>query len=484
MTEQSVRLLVFAVRRRVVLKYLGVLLLSMAPMAAVPVLVALHGEAYESANRFALVALLLVIGGGGLARIAAPQKIQINEALVVTALAFLIAAASMVWPLMADGLAPLDALFEATSGVTTTGLSVLPTVEGHSSTFLFARAWLQWYGGLAITVLALAFILAPSVATRRLAGIETDAAELVTGTRWRARQVLAVYVALTLAGVALLWLAGAAPFDALIHILAAVSTGGFSGYDRLSSLGPWPTLAVLALIMLFGATSFSLQYRAWSMGSRLLYADLEVRALWLGCLITFAALVACFAFAGPVRLADAAFLAISAQTTTGFANTPVSELPAAAQLVLIVSMGIGGDMGSTAGGIKILRWLVLIRLLRLLFARTAVPRHAVIEPYVAGRRLNDVELEAAIGIVTAYALAALLSWLPFLLYGVDPLAALFEVVSALSTCGLSAGVASPELHPLLKIVLCADMLMGRVEVMAFLILVYPRTWWGRTTEET
>ena len=73
---------------------------------------------------------------------------------------------------------------------------------------------------------------------------------------------------------------------------------------------------------------------------------------------------------------------------------------------------------------------------------------------------------------------------PFLLYGVDPLAALFEVVSALSTCGLSAGVAGPELHPLLKIVLCADMLMGQVEVMAFLIRIDPRTWWGRTTEET
>ncbi|MGB5065658.1 MAG: TrkH family potassium uptake protein [Candidatus Competibacter sp.] len=482
MTEQSIRLLVFAVRRRVVLKYLGVLLLSMAPMAAVPVLVALRYDAYESASRFALVALLLA-GGGGLARIGAPQKIQINEALVVTALAFLIAAISMAWPLMAEGLAPLDALFEATSGVTTTGLSTLPTVEGHGPTFLFARAWLQWYGGLAITVLALAFILAPSAATRRLAGAETEASELVTGTRWRARHVLAVYVALTVAGVMLLWLTGATPFDALIHVLAAVSTGGFAGYDRLDSLGPWPSFAVLALVMLFGATSFSLQYRAWSVGPRLLYADREVRALWLGCLITFAALVACFAFAGPLRLADAAFLAISAQTTTGFANTTISELPTAAQLVLIVSMGIGGDMGSTAGGIKVLRWLVLIRLLQLLFARTAAPRHAVIELYVAGRRLNGVELEAVIGIVTAYALAVLLSWLPFLLYGVDPLAALFEVVSALSTCGLSAGVSSPDLHPLLKIVLCADMLMGRVEVMALLILVYPRTWWGRTAEE-
>ncbi|MDS4028181.1 MAG: TrkH family potassium uptake protein [Candidatus Contendobacter sp.] len=483
MTEQSIRLLVFAVRRRVVLKYLGVLLLSMAPMAAVPVLVALQCDAYESASRFALVALLLLAGGGGLARIAAPQKIQINEALAVTALAFLVAAASMAWPLMAEGVAPLDALFESTSGVTTTGLSTLATVEGHGPVFLFARAWLQWYGGLVITVLALAFILAPGAATRRLAGAETEASELVTGTRWRARQVLAVYVALTVAGVILLWLTGATPFDALIHTLAAVSTGGFAGYDRLDGLGSWPSLAVLTLVMLFGATSFSLQYRAWSAGPRLLWTDPEVRALWLGCLITFAALAACFAFAGPVRLADAAFLAISAQTTTGFANTTMTELPVAARLVLIVSMGIGGDMGSTAGGVKVLRWLILIRLLQLLFARTAAPRHAVIEPYVAGRRLSGVELEAAIGIVIAYALAALLSWLPFLLYGVDPLAALFEVVSALSTCGLSAGVASPDLHPVLKIVLCVDMLMGRVEVMALLVLVYPRTWWGRTAED-
>ncbi|MEZ5579152.1 MAG: potassium transporter TrkG [Candidatus Competibacteraceae bacterium] len=200
---------------------------------------------------------------------------------------------------MADGLIPLDALFEATSGVTTTGLSVLPTVEGHSSTFLFARAWLQWYGGLAITVLALAFILAPSAATRRLAGIETDAAELVTGTRWRARQVLAVYVALTVAGVALLWLAGAAPFDALIHVLAAVSTGGFSGYDRLSSLGPWPTAGGIGADHVVRRDFLFPAIPCLEHGPRLLYADLEVRALWLGCLITFAALVACLP--SPVR---------------------------------------------------------------------------------------------------------------------------------------------------------------------------------------
>ena len=247
MTEQSVRLSVFAVRRRVVLKYLGVLLLSMAPLAAVPVLVALQSEAYESANRFALVALLLVIGGGGLARIAAPQKIQINEALVVTALAFLIAAASMVWPLMADGLTPLDALFEATSGVTTTGLSVLPTVEGHSSIFLFARAWLQWYGGLAITVLALAFILAPSAATRRLADIETDAAELVTGTRWRARQVLAVYVALTVAG--LVTAADLRLRRLYAGLLAVEVVQGVIGYVQYFTALPW----VLVSLHLLGS---------------------------------------------------------------------------------------------------------------------------------------------------------------------------------------------------------------------------------------
>lgn len=488
MSGQSVRLLALAVRPRVILKYLGLLLLSMAAMPAIPALAGFCYDAWAIALRFTGVTVVLLAVGYGLARLHAPQKMQFNEALVIIALAFLAAALTMSWPLMAEGLGFLDALFEATSAVTTTGLSTLPTVEDRSPVFLFARAWLQWYGGLAITVLALAFILAPGAATRRLAGAETDAAELVAGTRWRARHVLAVYVALTIGGVLLLWVSGAGLFDAVIHTLAAVSTGGFAGHDQLDALGPWPTLAALSVILLFGAVSFPLQYRAWLAGPRVLSADPELRILLFASLITFLTLAAILAFAGAQGngwLADAAFLAVSAQTTTGFAMTPVAvaELPDAAQLTLIVSMGIGGDMGSTAGGVKILRLLILLRLLHLLLARLAVPRHAVLELQVGGRRIDPREIEAAVGIVVAFGVAALLSWLPFLLAGVEPLAALFDVVSALATCGLSAGVIGPDLSPFLKLVLCLDMLLGRLEIVALLILVYPRTWLGRRSEE-
>jgi trk system potassium uptake protein TrkH len=486
MTGQSVRLLAVAVRPRVVLKYLGVLLLSIVAMAAVPALVAFCLDAPMIALRFASVAVVLLVVGRQMARLHAPPHIQLNEALVITACAFLIAALAMIWPLMAEGLNFVDALFEAISAVTTTGLSTLATVEERSPAFLFARAWLQWYGGLAITVLALAFILTPGAATRRLAGAETDAAELVMGTRWRARHVLAVYVALTLGGVLLLWIAGSGWFDALIHTLAAVSTGGFAGYDRLDRLGDAPVLAGLALVMLFGALSFSLQFRSWIKGFSVLRNDAELQTLLWCVLLTFLALTASFALAGHPGnggIADAAFLAVSAQTTTGFAMTPISDLPDATQLVLMVSMGIGGDMGSTAGGVKILRWLILLRLLQLLLARVAVPRHAVLGLQIGGRRLDAREIEAAVGVIAAFGLVTLLSWLPFLLAGIEPLAALFEVTSALATCGLSAGVTAPDLHPMLKLVLCLDMLMGRLEIIALLVLVYPRTWLGRHSEE-
>ena len=486
MTGQSVRLLAVAVRPRVVLKYFGVLLLSIVAMAAVPALAALFLDNPLSALRFGIVTVILWIAGRGLARLHAPPHIQLNEALAITALTFLTAALAMIWPLMAEGLSMIDALFEAISAVTTTGLSTLATVEDRSPAFLFARAWLQWCGGLAITVLALAFILTPGAATRRLAGVETDSTELVMGTRWRARHVLAVYVALTLGGVLLLGIAGTGWFDAVIHTLAAVSTGGFAGYDRLDRLGQWPVLAGLALVMLFGSISFSLQFRSWIKGLRVLGADPELQALLWCILLTFLALTASFTlagFPGNGGLADAAFLAVSAQTTTGFATTPIADLPDATQLVLMASMGIGGDMGSTAGGVKILRLLILLRLLQLLLARVAVPRHAVLALQIGGRRLESREIEAAVGIVAAFGLAALLSWLPFLLAGIAPLAALFEVTSALATCGLSAGVTAPDLHPALKLVLCLDMLMGRLEIIALLVLVYPRTWLGRHSEE-
>ena len=147
-------------------------------------------------------------------------------------------------------------------------------------------------------------------------------------------------------------------------------------------------------------------------------------------------------------------------------------------------MAIGGSVGSTAGGIKILRLLILLRLFQLTVRRIAVPSHAVVEAKLGGRRLEDDDLLRALVLTALFIAVILLSWLPFVAAGYDPLNALFEVVSATATVGLSTGITATDLPTYLKAVLCADMLAGRLEIVALLIVLYPGSWFGKRTEST
>jgi trk system potassium uptake protein TrkH len=149
------------------------------------------------------------------------------------------------------------------------------------------------------------------------------------------------------------------------------------------------------------------------------------------------------------------------------------------KVVLIVSMLVGGSVGSSAGGIKLLRLLVLIKIVRLIILRTRLTPHAAVQaPVAAGRTWADDELVRILAVVALFAAVIVLSWLPFLWAGYDPLDALFEVVSATGTVGLSTGISGPHLPAGLKAVLCLDMLLGRLEILPLLIFLAPRTWIG------
>jgi trk system potassium uptake protein TrkH len=144
--------------------------------------------------------------------------------------------------------------------------------------------------------------------------------------------------------------------------------------------------------------------------------------------------------------------------------------------VLILSMVTGAGVGSTAGGIKLLRILILIRVIQIALLRVQLPRHAVLEPELGGRTLKPGQVQYALVVALLFLLVIICSWLPFIVAGYPPLDALFEVVSATATVGLSTGIAVPELDPLLKGLLTLDMFAGRVEIVALLVLLYPGTW--------
>lgn len=490
MANGGIETLRHAVRWRVLLKYLGVLGLVLAALDAVPLLASLvFGEA-ALAPVLAAPVVLLVAGCLPLARLDAPQRLQLNEAFVIVVLSFVLGALAMSLPLAAlGGQGWLDGLFEAVSGITTTGLGTLATVEDKPRSFLFARAWLQWYGGLGIVVLSLALFMHNGLFARQLMETEAVGETLVSSTWQYARRILAVYVALTLGALGAIWLATGDGFSALVHALAAVSTGGFSSFD--DSLGHWgtgPASVVLASALL-GAVALPLYHRAWRDGiwrGPLAFArDAELRLLLVATALT-AGLLWLWMPAGEGEamhtLASALLLAMSAQSTTGFALDPVAALDDASKLTLVAAMLVGGSVGSTAGGFKLLRLLILLRVLQLVLVRAAAPSHAVIEPCLGGRRLDDDDLWRALLVILLYALVVFLSWLAFVAHGYPGIDALLEVVSATATVGLSTGIARPALEPLLKLVLCFDMLAGRVEIFALLVVLYPGTWFGKRAE--
>jgi len=461
----------------VICRYLGQIGLVLAVLIAVPTLFAYGSGDWAIAHRLLLAALVPSLALGLCALLPAPARpIQANEALAVSALAFVIAAALMSFPLTADGLSPVDAWFESVSGVTTTGLTMVPVPEDKTAAFLFTRAWMQWFGGLGIVVLSLALAAGRPADQRRLSDASGDEEALDQSVRIHARRGLLVYTLLTVAGLVVVWAAGLPLFQALVLALAAISTGGFSAFaDSLAGLGPWGETA-LGIVVCMGALPLALFYRARARGPGQLWSDPELRALATALLLVTLLLW----WLGHLTPADALAQAVFAQTTAGFSTLDVAGLDPASKLVMILSMATGGGVGSTAGGMKLLRVLILIRVIQLAILRVQIPPHGVAQPEVGGRMLEAPQIEHALLLLLLYPVVILASWLPFLAAGYAPLDALFEIVSAVGTVGLSAGITGPSLETGLKLLLSLDMLLGRLEIFSMLVLLYPGTWFKRT----
>ena len=488
MSKQSIELS-YAVRLRVIGKYFGQLSLVVAMLTLVPLAVAFGTREFDVALRYGVVIAILASGGSLLAKLRPTRRVQTNEAMILAALTFLVTPLLMAYPMMGAGLAFGDALFEAISAATTTGLSTLATVEDKPLVFLFGRSWMQWYGGLGIMVLSLALLMRPGITAKSLAVTEDMSADLVGGTKSYARRVVIVYAALTGLGIFVLLLAGGDFFNAVVYTLSAVSTGGFAPHD--ASLGhfpggllPWLTI----LACLACALPLTLYYQGWSDRGKSLFQDLQLRTLIVVSLLVSLALSACMHFVMHLPWQQALYhgplVAFSAQTTAGFTTLNLEDLDAASKMVVILSMAIGGGMGSTAGGIKVLRLIIVLRLLQLTLVKTCLPPHAILDHRLGGHRLEDEQIRQTLLFVLLFFAVITFSWIPFLVLGYDPLDALFDVVSATGTVGLSAGVVGPELPAALKAILCVNMLMGRLEILVWLVILYPRTWIGNRAEES
>lgn len=473
----------YAVRPRVILKYLGQLCLLLAAMTLVPLCFAAGcADAFVALRYLAVIAVLAGLGAG-LSRLDAPANIQKNEGMALVCLMFLFTSTVMAFPMMGSGMPFEDAFFEAVSGVTTTGLSTRASVENAPPAFLFGRAWMQWYGGLGIVVFSLALFVNPGLEAKGLAATESDGDDLLGGTRFLARHFVAVYGVLTAVGIVGALLLGMGLFESVTYLFAAISTGGFAPRDAsLAGLGV-PVQSWILLFCLIGGLPLTLYHRLFWKKQHRSVDWVQMQALFVLIILgTLLLVVVSWNATGSVSLAAwgrAASVVVSAQSTAGFASSSTADLSNAAKLVLIPLMVVGGGVTSTAGGFKVFRLLVMLSVFRLMVVKTCMPRRAVLHARLGKDRLDADQAQEAMLLIVLYVAVVLGSWFPFVFAGYAPLDSLFDVVSATATVGLSAGVVDASLPTGLKAVLCADMLLGRLEIFAWIILFYPRTWLGR-----
>lgn len=385
-------------------------------------------------------------------------------------------------PWLAGGfLGPLDALFEAMSGFTTTGASVIANLQLIPESFLLYRSLSQWLGGIGIIVVFAAVFPQLGVAGRQLfMGEEPGPREdrLAPRLRHAALALLAVYAALTVLSMLSYWLAGMEPLHAVSYAFATLSAGGFETTAAATAPSSQPVFAfIFILFMLLAGTNLTLQYRAFSGHWNELIRDVEFRTYLL--VIAVGTLLLLLVLGGG-SITGVLLQVVSVITTAGFTVSGLADWPQAAQLLLVTMMFIGGSAGSAAGGIRIMRWLIMLQSAGKEVQRLLHPRAAL--PLRIGHRLitGDV-LRSTTTFFVLYVVIVVVSAGGLLLLGLDPVA---SFSAAMSTVGLTGFGFTADgqlldfaaLGAAAKAILIFDMYAGRLEIVTLAVLLVPGFW--------
>ncbi len=419
-----------------------------------------------------------------------PEQIQLLDIFVTVSVAWLALACAGAVPYMATGTLSAfdDALFEAISGFTTTGATVLRPIEGTSRGLLFWRAITQWIGGMGVIVLVVAVL--PTMGTGGFGLIEAEAPgpageRLTPRVRYTAARLWGIYIGFTIVLAAAYALAGMDLYDSLAHSFTTVSTGGFSPYN--ASLGHFDSAAIewIAIVAMFLAGgSFTLYLRLLRGQPGPLLSSIEFRLYFIFVVGMSAALhlTGDPLTSGHLSVRDAAFATTSLVSTTGFGTADFAQWSDAAQAMILLSLPIGAMAGSTAGGVKLVRVIAVASFAHRATLRQLHPR--LVRPVRIGGNVLD---ETTTNKVLGFLVLALASFgggaFVIALTGVDLVTALSASATTFGNVGPGLNEVGPTsdfltLPRLARWVAMTNMLLGRLEIYPILLALaaLPQPW--------
>jgi len=382
-----------------------------------------------------------------------------------------------------------DAVFESMSGLTTTGATVLTGLDELPLSILYYRQQLQWLGGMGIIVLAVAVLPMLGVGGMQLYRAETPGpvkdTKLTPRITETAKALWYVYLAFTITCMVGYWLAGMGWFDALCHAFSTVAIGGFSTHDLSIGYFDSETIDLVAVFFMFVAgINFSLHFFAWRYVSvKHYFQDPEFRAygsMLIALSITVIAILYFHrGFVEPGQtFINGLFQAVSIATTTGFTTENFSAWPAALPVLLIFASFVGGSAGSTAGGIKVIRWLLVYKQGVREIKRLVHPS-AEIPVKLGNKAVPHRVVDAVWGFFSVYIIVFAVMLLLMMMTGLDQVTAFSAVAATLNNLGPGLGDVAAgfmSLTDAAKWIAIVSMLLGRLEIFTLLVLITPTFW--------
>ncbi|RKF22301.1 potassium transporter [Alginatibacterium sediminis] len=480
---------------RAIIRIVGLLVMVFSSTMIIPAMVAAIYQDGAGRAFFGAFAICLVAGF----LLWFPQRdqrkeLKSKEGFLIVVLFWTVLGSVGALPFILSGTPDLsiaESFFESFSGLTTTGATVIVGIENLPKAILFYRQMLQWLGGMGIIVLAVAILPILGVGGMQLYRAEIPGPvkdkKMTPRIAETAKVLWYIYLFLTVACALAFWLAGMSLFDAIAHSFSTIAIGGFSTYD--GSLGHFqsPLInTIAAVFLIISGVNFSLHFTAFSgreLSFKHYFQDPELR-VFLGIQLVLT-LICAMVLVGQniydsvgVAFDQAFFQAVSISTTAGFTTDSFSQWPLFLPVLLIFSSFIGGCAGSTGGGLKVIRVLLLslqgVRELK----RLVHPR-AVYQIKIGNQALPDRVLEAVWGFFSAYALVFVVCMLALIALGMDELSAFSAVVACLNNLGPGLGEVAlhyGEISDGSKWVLALAMLFGRLEVFTLLVLFTPTFW--------
>lgn len=418
------------------------------------------------------------------------KRVNIKEGLAIVSLGWIIISLLGSLPLYISGSTETyaDALFEIVSGFTTTGATVIPNVEALPMGILFWRSLTHWIGGMGVLVLTLALLPALGIGGFKIFKAESPgpiAGKIAPRVKDTAKILYVTYFAITIIQILLLKIGGMTWFESLVYTFGTVGTGGFS--TKNASVGAYSSIylqLVIGTFMILSGINFSLYYALYKKKFKTIFMDEELRLYLIIIFVTVMAITINLSMTSYnnilIALKDAYFQVGSIITTTGYSTVDFNLWHPFSKSVLFLLMLVGGSAGSTAGGVKVIRILIIMKLIRREVQKILHPR-AVIPIKLNGKALANETIAGINSFTGLYMIIFVISTVIISVEGVDLESAITSVAATLGNIGPGLNFVGPAstfqgYSSASKVFFSVLMLLGRLELFTLIAFFAPQTW--------